>query len=218
MVKTKIRLGINHIAKVDFLEAYLSARIEAFKPETIKKSFGAAGLVPFPPDRVISKLDIRLRTPTPPSNRSNEWELKTSSNYTQLLKQASSIKALLRTRSRSTPSSVNSAINQALKACQITLQSLAFLEKEIRDLRAANEKQKQKRTRSTRQIAHEGDFSVQEVRELQSDPIESQIARITQAREQIRGLHSPVRGPYQSVAYVEPRAIREIYVQIDLIW
>ena len=66
MVEIKMRNGINHIDKLDFLEAYPSARIEAFKSETIKNSFGAAGLVPFEPDRVISKLNIRLRTPPPP--------------------------------------------------------------------------------------------------------------------------------------------------------
>ena len=55
-----MRNGINHIDKLNFLEVYPLARIEAFKPETIKNSFGVAGLVPFEPERVISKLNIRL--------------------------------------------------------------------------------------------------------------------------------------------------------------
>ncbi|OQD91366.1 hypothetical protein PENVUL_c284G00185, partial [Penicillium vulpinum] len=162
LVETKMRNGINYIDKLDFLEAYPLARIEAFKLETIKNSFGAAGLVPFAPNRVISKLDIRLRTPTPPPSRGSDWDPKTPSNYVQLQKQASSIKALLRTRSRSPPSPLNCAINQVLKACQITMQSAAFLEKEVSDLRAANEKQKQKRTRSRRQIPAEEGLSVEE--------------------------------------------------------
>jgi hypothetical protein len=61
-----MRYGINHVDKLDFLEAYPLARIEVFKSETIKNSFVAAGLVPYDPDRVLSKLNIRLRTPTPP--------------------------------------------------------------------------------------------------------------------------------------------------------
>ena len=72
MVKMKMRNGINYIDKLDFLEVYPLARIEAFKSETIKISFGAAGLVPFVPERVISKLDIRLRTPTPPPSRGSD--------------------------------------------------------------------------------------------------------------------------------------------------
>ena len=50
MVKFKIRNRINHIDKLDFLEAYPSARIEAFKLETIKNSFAAASLVLFAPN------------------------------------------------------------------------------------------------------------------------------------------------------------------------
>jgi hypothetical protein len=160
MVKMKMRNGINYIDKLDFLEVYPLARIEAFKSETIKNSFRSAGLIPFAPERVISKLNIRLATPTPPPSRGSDWDLKTPSNYMQLEKQASSIKALLRIRLRSPPSPLNSAINQVLKACQIIMQSAALLEKEVSDLRAENEKKKQKRTRSTRTIVHEGDLSV----------------------------------------------------------
>ncbi|OQE00316.1 hypothetical protein PENVUL_c054G01322 [Penicillium vulpinum] len=58
------------------------------------------------------------------------------------------------------------------------MHSAALLEKEVSDLRAENEKKKQKRTRSTRTIVHEGDLSVQDVRELRSEPFEAQVARI----------------------------------------
>ena len=81
LIELKMRARINYIDKLDFLEAYPTARIEAFKSETIKNSFAAAGLMPYNPNRVISKLDIRLRTPTPPSSRGSEWELKTPLNY-----------------------------------------------------------------------------------------------------------------------------------------
>ena len=76
-----MRAGINHIDKFDFLDAYPSTRSETFKSETIKNSFSATGLVPYDPDRVISKLNIQLRTPTPPLSRGSEWEPKTPSNY-----------------------------------------------------------------------------------------------------------------------------------------
>jgi hypothetical protein len=160
LVETKMRNGSNHIDKLDFLEAYPSARSETFKSDTIINSFGAAGLVPFSPDRVITKLSIRLRTPTPLSSQESEWEPKTPSNCTQLLKQATSIKALLHTRSRSPPSPLNNAINHVLKACQIQMQSSAFLEKEVRGLRAENEKKKQKRTSSRRYIPSAEGLSV----------------------------------------------------------
>ncbi|KAJ5170650.1 uncharacterized protein N7500_003433 [Penicillium coprophilum] len=62
---------INHINKLDFLKAYPFTQIKAFKSETIKNSFRVASLIPFIPNRVISKLNIRLRTPTPPSRGSD---------------------------------------------------------------------------------------------------------------------------------------------------
>ena len=61
-----MRIGINHVDKLDFLEAYPSARIEAFKSETIKNSFAAAGLVPYDPDRVLSKLRYSPSNPDTP--------------------------------------------------------------------------------------------------------------------------------------------------------
>jgi hypothetical protein len=66
LVEFRMRCGSNHIDKLDFLDSYPTVRMEAFKPEIVKNSFQSAGLVPFAPERVISKLDIRLATPTPP--------------------------------------------------------------------------------------------------------------------------------------------------------
>jgi hypothetical protein len=199
LVETKMRLGINHIDKLDFLEAYPFARIEAYKPATIKNSFAATGLIPFCPDRVLSKLDICLRTPTAPASRGSEssrnFTPKTPFTEKQLRRQASSIKALLRLRSQSPPSLSNRAINQLIKGCELALQNAIILAKENSELRAANEKQKQKRTRSTRQIAHEGDLSVQQVRELRAEPFEAQVARIDRYREQVsEGLQPRTRG------------------------
>jgi hypothetical protein len=57
---------MNSIDKVDFLEAYPSARIKVFKPETIKNSVAATGLIPYNPSRVPSKLNIRVYTPITP--------------------------------------------------------------------------------------------------------------------------------------------------------
>ena len=198
MVEIKMRNGINHIDKLDFLKAYPEARIEAFKSETIKNSFGAAGLVPFMPDRVISKLNIRLRTPTPPPSRGSEssqnFTPKTPATEKELRRQASSIKALLRTRSRSPPSPSDRALNQLIKGFRLTMQSAILLAKENKELRAENEKKKQKRIRSLRHIDHKGDLSVQEVHKLRSEPFETQVARINTYREQVeQGLQPPVR-------------------------
>jgi hypothetical protein len=160
-----MRNGINHIDKLDFLEAYPSARIEAFKSDTIKNSFGVAGLIPFCPDRVILKLDIHLRTPTPPPSRGSEssrnFTPKTPFTEKQLRRQALSIKALLRTG----PQGPGPALNQLIKGFQLSIHSALLLEKEIKELRAENEKKEQKRTRSRKQLSSAEGFSVLEASE-----------------------------------------------------
>lgn len=170
LVETKMRRGINHIDKLDFLEAYPTVRIEAFKSETIKNSFSAAGLVPFSPDRVLSKLNIQLRTPTPPPSRgsdsSRNFTPKTPATGKDLRRQASSINALLRTQSRSPTSPSKRALNQLIKGCQVAMHNAILLAKENKELRDENEKKKQKRTRSRRQIPAEEGLSVQEASAL----------------------------------------------------
>jgi hypothetical protein len=73
------RVGYNHIDKLDFLADYPRARDEAFKPQTIQTSPAATGITPFNLERVLSKLNISLRTPTPPASRPRSR----SSQFTQ---------------------------------------------------------------------------------------------------------------------------------------
>ena len=161
-----MRIGINHIDKLDFLAAYPQARTEAYKSVTIQNAFAAAGLVPYDPGRVISQLNVRLKTPTPPGSISSAWSPKTPHNPKQLARQASSIKALIERRSQSPQSPIDMALNQLVKGCQLAMHGAAILAKENRDLHAANEKQKQKRQRMKKQLFHTGGISIQEAREL----------------------------------------------------
>ncbi|KAL1983171.1 hypothetical protein VTN96DRAFT_421 [Rasamsonia emersonii] len=110
-------LGINHIDKLDFLEAYPKAHTEAFKSENIKNGFAATGLVPFQPDRVLQQLNIQLKTPTPPGSRAGtiptNWVPETPHNIVDY-----SIKQL---RSRPPPSPTDAALNQLIKGCQLAM-------------------------------------------------------------------------------------------------
>ena len=66
-VEGLIRLHINHVTKLEFLPAFKQAYQEAIANENIISSFRGAGLVPFNPEAVLLKLDIKLRTLTPPT-------------------------------------------------------------------------------------------------------------------------------------------------------
>jgi hypothetical protein len=87
------RRGYNHIDKYDFLENYQHARLEAFqKPSIIQNSFVSSGLVPVDAERVLSKLNISIRTPSPlnsrPGSRSSQSTPKTPRTVVQLQKQS----------------------------------------------------------------------------------------------------------------------------------
>jgi hypothetical protein len=161
------RRGYNHIDKFDFLDDYQRARLEAFQqPAIIQNSFAASGLVPVDAERVLSKLNISLRTPTPPSSRPNsrssQFTPKTPRTVIQLQKQASMLKDLLKQRSSSPPSPSKAILDQIIKGHSISLHNTALLAHEVTNLRAANQRIKKKRNRSTRQIPCEEGLTVEE--------------------------------------------------------
>lgn len=78
------RLMATKIDKPAFIQAYKAAYYKVFTKENVCASFRGAGLVPLDPQVVLSKLDVRLRTPTPPAPEATPWESKTPSNIREL--------------------------------------------------------------------------------------------------------------------------------------
>jgi hypothetical protein len=60
-----IRCDVDHVSKTEFFDAFYAAHKAAITESNIKGGFRGAGLAPFDPEHVISKLDVQLRTPTP---------------------------------------------------------------------------------------------------------------------------------------------------------
>ena len=75
-----MRNRINHITKIKFLPCFIAAFKATITTSNILRGFRGAGLVPLNLEAVISKLNIRLRTPTPPIVDSSTWQSKTLSN------------------------------------------------------------------------------------------------------------------------------------------
>ena len=88
------RNRINHISKETFLPVFKAAFSKALTAENICAGFRGAGLVPHNPEAVLSKLDVRLRTPTPPQQDDVAWEAKTPRNAREIEAQST----LLRNR------------------------------------------------------------------------------------------------------------------------
>jgi hypothetical protein len=110
LVENQMRLGINHMDKIDFLLAYPQARFEAFKEASIRNGFMATSLVPYNPVHVLANLQVQFKTPTPPGsshgmlNPQGNWVLEMPQNIIGLQRQSDIIKAMLRhTKSPPTP-------------------------------------------------------------------------------------------------------------------
>ncbi|KAL1966447.1 hypothetical protein VTN77DRAFT_4589 [Rasamsonia byssochlamydoides] len=182
LVEQRMRHGFNHINKLDFLEAYPTARMEAFKTQNIQNGFAATGIHPFDPDQVIQRLHIQLKTPTPPGSRSSNsqssWVLQTPHNPRQLQRQATAVKKPIENGQISPSSPFDQAFDQITKACEATMVQAAIMKKQYQDIFAAHEKEKQKRQRSKKKIRHEGGITRDEAQELirsRDQPVEPPV-------------------------------------------
>jgi hypothetical protein len=170
-----IRLGINHIDKNEFLYAFKNARNEALSQSNIQSSFRAAGLTPFNPDQVLSTLQIAPHTPELLAVNQEQWQPETPHNLTQLEHQVAAIKGFLKRRSKSPPTPTDQALNQLVKGCQIAIQGAALLAAENEKLRAANERQKQKRQLKRQYISQSTTLTAMEAAKLLQLPKEAPI-------------------------------------------
>jgi hypothetical protein len=162
--------GVNHIDKSDFLRAYNIARTEAITPAIARSGFAATGLVPFDPDRVLSKLNTQIRTPTPSPAPMlpQQWIPETPQHPKAVDLQAKSIKESLQRRMYpGIPSSpTESAFQQLVKCAKVAMHTNTVLEEENRQLRAENQRQKRKRAIKRSFIQSGGVLTVQQGIEL----------------------------------------------------
>jgi DDE superfamily endonuclease len=178
-----MRNGVNHIDKQDFLEAYYNAHIETMNQANIKSSFAATGVLPYDPERVLSKLNTQLRTPTPPPTSGpglglGPWVPKTPHNIAELELQSKAIKDYLKRRTKSLPSLTEPALDQLVKGCEMAMNSAILLAEENRQLRAINAKQTKKRARRRTYIATGGTLTIQEGLALSEPTVEPVIEAI----------------------------------------
>ena len=164
-IEELMRVGYNHINKLDFLSAYTLARTESITADIIYSGFVATGLVPYDPEQVLSKLNTQLRTPSPPPPTSNEqdpWVLETPHNIHELGLQATAIQGFIQRRTAGSTSPTDQAIRQLVKGCQLAMHSAVLLADENKKLRTANEQQKKKRAVRRSYIARGGVLTIQE--------------------------------------------------------
>lgn len=170
-IENKLRLGINHITKQEFLPAFFTAHQQVMTSGTIISGFRATGLVPLDPERVLSNLGpVIQQTPSPKGSQSS-WEAKTPHTLPDIKRQAHLIIKEGRKRRRSSASSGDQPFLQLLKGFETVVHDKALLMAEVAALRAENQHQKQKRARRKGTIQKGGSLSIQDGQESMQEPV-----------------------------------------------
>jgi hypothetical protein len=184
-IEEMMRASITHITKEDFFPAFYAAFQAALTPENIQGGFRGAGIVPFDPEKVISQLDIRLKTPTPSNSRpgsAHAWVSKTPNNPIEASSQSTLIKNRIARHQNSSPTEILRAVDMFAKGTSRVMHQLALLKAEIQSLRAANEALSKRRRAKKQRLRQGGSLSVQNAQDLQGErDVEVQIKEETQA-------------------------------------
>jgi hypothetical protein len=113
-----------HITKLKFLPCFIAAFKDAITKSNIQGGFRGAGLAPLDAEAVISKLDVRLRTPTPPTTDVAPWVSKPPSNTLEFGSQSTLIRDRIQRHVNSSPTYIIKAVKKLAKGAEIIAHSL----------------------------------------------------------------------------------------------
>jgi hypothetical protein len=149
-----IKAHINHIMKPEFFIAFCAAHKATMTPENIAAGFRGTGLVPYDPEAVLSKLDVKLRTPTPtgpPSTDANLWVSQTPHTTTEAISQSQLVRRRISNHQGSSPTTMFEAVKQLAKGTEMIAHEMTLVRSEIRSLQDANKAlAKRRRAKRTR--------------------------------------------------------------------
>jgi hypothetical protein len=163
------RANITHITKDDFFPAFQAAFEAVFTGQNVKGCFRGTGLVPFDPDAVISKLDVKLRTPTPPGTSDGPpqpWVSQTPQTAAQALSQSTLIKNRVVKHQGSSPTPILTSVEQLAKATVAAGHQLTLLAAENKCLREANEALSKRRRAKRTRLQDSGPLTGEEASQL----------------------------------------------------
>jgi hypothetical protein len=168
-VEDLMRAHINHISKLEFLCAFRDAFFASMTEKNVQGGFAGSGLVPYDPERVLSKLDVQLRTPTPtglPMTSADPWLLKTPQNPLEADSQTGLIKARISNHQGSSPTPIHNAVDQIAKGAKAMMHEVALLRAENSTLRKANEALSKRRRAKKTRVQLGGSLTVQDAEDL----------------------------------------------------
>ena len=170
-IEDLMKASITHITKEDFLPAFYTAFHDSMTKENIQGGFRGAGIIPFDPERVISTLDLKFKTPSPANSRpgsAGSWVSKTPITAKQVISQSSILKKRITGHPDSSPTKSLDALESFEKGATAVMHEVALLRAQVRGLQAANELVSKRRRAKKTRLRAEGSLSVQEARDLKA--------------------------------------------------
>jgi len=168
-IEQLMRMSITHISKLEFLCGFKEAFFASITEKNIQGGFAGAGLVPYDPERVISKLDVRIRTPTPPASSPTTalpWISQTPHNPQEATSQSAFIKTRISNHQGSSPTPMLTAVDRLAKGAMAMMHEVALLRTEVSALRKANEGLSKRRRAKKTRVRLGGSLTVQEAQDL----------------------------------------------------
>ena len=180
-IENFIRAHINHITKVEFFMAFKAAYEQSLTVENAQAGFRGAGLVPFVPETVLGRLDIKLRTPTPTlpsSEEANLWVSQTPRNPTDALSQTTLVKNRIAGHQGSSPTPIFKTVAALAKGTEILAHENTLLAAEVRTLRKANEALSKRRRAKKTRLRQGGVLTVEDAHDIMAQKeVDEQIRR-----------------------------------------
>lgn len=160
------RYTTDQVKKTTFLPAFKKAYYKAITKANICAGFRGAGLVPHDPEVVISKLDVVLRTPTPPLPEATPWESKTPGTIVELEAQSTLVRERMRRHRDSPISPLLQAVDKLAKGVIMMGHEAVLTRHEVAGLRKAIEDATERKSRKRKYIRTDERLAVAEVSDL----------------------------------------------------
>ena len=157
---------IGRIDKKAFIATFAKVFEKAFSKANILSSFRATGLVPSNPLVVLSKLDVKLRTPTPPLLGEPQWNPKTPTNANEIEAQSTLLRDRIIKHQGSSPTPMVKIVDQLNRGTAMLLHGQTLLAARVLQLEASNKAASERKSRKRKRIQKAGDLSKEQAEDL----------------------------------------------------
>ncbi|KFY88377.1 hypothetical protein V500_06376 [Pseudogymnoascus sp. VKM F-4518 (FW-2643)] len=182
-IEKMMRMQITHITKDDFFAAFLEAFNASITEKNIQAGFKATGLIPYNPESVITRLDPKPITLSPPTSRSgtpNSWVTKTPQTAYEVNQQSTTIKNKIAKHQDSSLTHMYTIIDAQARGMSKMAHELVLLRAELKDVRAANEVLSKRQRAKKARLRQGGSLSFQEAEDLVAEnEVDKQIKEET---------------------------------------